>query len=69
VGQESSFGVLEPGKEASFFTTETDLIKAGPEALSETKVTHTFIRGKELARKKGTLPEFLGMLLRRARKI
>jgi len=69
VGQETRFGVLEPGKEASFFTTETDLIRASPQALSETKVTHTFIRGKELARKKGTLPEFLCMLLRRARKI
>jgi predicted amidohydrolase YtcJ len=69
MGQETRFGVLELGKEASFFTTETDLIRASLEALPETIVTHTFIRGKELGRKKGTLSELLCLLLRRTRKI
>jgi predicted amidohydrolase YtcJ len=68
-GQKTRFGVLESGKEASFFATETELVKASPEALSETKVAHTFIRGKELGHKKGTLSEFVCLLLRHARKI
>ena len=69
LGQDLKFGVLEIGKEASFFATETDLMAAGPDALSGAHAVHTFIRGKKLGGKKGTLLEFLHMMLRRPRKI
>jgi len=66
---EKAFGTLQVGKEASFFATETDLTTAGFESLSSAKAVRTYIRGKQLGGKKGSIPEFLGMMLRRARKI
>jgi len=69
LGQDMCSGTLESGKDASFFATDTDLTAVGIDALSSAKVVHTFIRGKKLGGRKGTLSEFLLMMLRRARKI
>jgi len=68
-GNEDYFGTLETGKEASFFTCQTDLINCSHDAFSGVKALHTYIRGKDLRRKKGTLGEFAGMLFRRTKKI
>ncbi|MCL2853928.1 MAG: amidohydrolase family protein [Defluviitaleaceae bacterium] len=69
LGQDNEFGVLAVGKEASFFATETDLISVDADAISGVHAVHTFIRGKKLGGKKGTVPEFLRMMLRRPQKI
>ena len=69
LGLDTQFGTLETGKEASFFACDTDLISAGTKAFSGTNVQCTYIRGKRLTFKKGTLREFCGMMLRRPRKI
>lgn len=69
LGQDECSGTLEAGKEASFFTTETNLLSAGIDALSSANAVHTYIRGKELGGKKGTVSEFLRMMLRKPRKV
>ena len=69
VGQDDSFGTLELGKEASFFTTESDLTSVGANAISGVQVISTYIRGKKLGQKKGSISEFLRLMLRCPRKI
>jgi len=69
LGQENSFGTLEPGKEASFFTTGSDLTAVDGAALSGAQVINTYIRGKKLREKKGNIPEFMRLMLRRPRLI
>jgi len=69
LGEEARFGTLELGREASFFACDRDLLTTGPEVFSGAQAACTYIRGKKLGGRSGTLPEFMSLLLRRARKI
>jgi predicted amidohydrolase YtcJ len=69
LGQEAIFGTLELGKEASFFTTGSDLTAISAKALSGAQVINTYIRGKKLSRVKEGVLGFLRLMLRRPRRI
>ena len=67
--EEDERGTLEPGKAADFFTAEEDFFRLAPEKTVEFRPVETYYGGKPAKRKKGTVAELAGMLLKKPRKI
>ena len=67
--EEASYGTLEPGKTASFFTADRDFAALSTEEILSFLPAETYYKGKKYQKKSGTVPELLTMLLRPAKKI
>ncbi|MBQ0018606.1 MAG: hypothetical protein KBS63_05340 [Clostridiales bacterium] len=67
--QFSEYGTLEAGKAADFFTAKRDFAGLKAEEVVDFRPTCTYYKGNRYCKKKGSILELAGMMLRRPEKI
>ena len=67
--EEDEYGTLEEGKIADFFTADEDFFKLEASKITAFRPVMTYYGGKAYKKKKGTVSELAGMLLKRPNKI
>lgn len=67
--EEDERGALLPGLVADFFTADRNIFELSPEELGSFRPTATYYGGKKAKEWRGTLPELLGMMLRKPHKV
>lgn len=66
---EDDYGTLEPGKAADFFTADSDFFTLSTEEIASFRPECTYYGGKTYRKRKGSIFELIGMLLKPAKKI
>jgi predicted amidohydrolase YtcJ len=65
LGEQDRLGTLECGKQASFFLTDRDLLGLDGSALAGVQAQQTWVDGRRLEERSGSLRELLALLLKR----
>ena len=69
LGEEADWGTLEPGKRADFMVMKVDLLNLKEEREEPLHAEYMVKDGKRWVPRRGTVPELLGLCLRKAKKL
>ena len=69
IEEEKERGTLEAGKVADFFTADRNFFTLDAREVVDFRPEETWYAGRKYRKKRGTVPELIGMLLKKAKKI